>query len=163
MGNPGQQPTPLVQLPALPVEIQATCGVCTPQGRSLVVLLYWFPALPAQQWVCLPLGSAGACAANGLGRRFALPLSALLRQHGRTSHVVLPGSEGCPWPTYLAFPKTDPHPSPYLAHVPVSALQLISIWLPVTFPTSCSTLLPSTYDNYRGIKKQLNSYSDNRG
>ena len=142
MGSPGQQPTPLVQLPVLPVEIQTTGGVYTPPGRSLIVLPCWFLALPAQWQVHPPLGSAGACAASSLGGQFILPLSTLLRWHGRTFHVVLLGSEGCPWPICPVSPKTDPHPLPSVIHVLVSTLQWISVWLPVTFPTCCGTSLP---------------------
>ena len=64
----GQQPTPLAQLPVLLVENQATDGVCTPPGRSIVDLPYWFSALLAQRQVHPPLGLAGACAANGLSK-----------------------------------------------------------------------------------------------
>ena len=50
------------------VEIQATCGVCTPPGRSLSVLPYWSLGLAAQWQVCPPLGSAEAYADGGLSR-----------------------------------------------------------------------------------------------
>ena len=108
-------------------------------------------------------GSAEACAAGGLGGRFALPLSTLPWQHARTFHAVSLGDEGCPQAICSGFPRIRLHPLPIPIHGLASALQQIAVLPPGTSPTCWGISLPSICDNYREAKKQINSHSKNQG
>ena len=66
-------------------ENQAPCAIYTLLGIYPSAPLWLPEALPAEWRVHPPLGPAGACAAGGLGRWFALPLSTLQWQCARTS------------------------------------------------------------------------------
>ena len=109
-------------------------GVYTPRGRSLIVLPCWSLALPAW-WGTPTSGLSWGICCNGTSGWFVLPLSVLLRQHGRTFCAILLGSVDCPWPNCSEFPGTNPCPWPFLICIWVSTLQQISGWLLETFPT----------------------------
>ena len=147
-GSPGRDPSSLV--------------ACKPPDKSRRVPHGWFLALPAQWQAHLPLVSAGAYAASGLGRWSILLPSALQRQHEGTFRVESPGSVGCLQPTGFELPETSLHPLPFWAPAQVSAPQQISTEPLYTFPVCCGLLLPSICDNYRGIKEQMSGHDMRR-
>ena len=80
VGLGGRTALPRVSL-ALQEGILVVYGAYTLPNISQAALLWLFLALPAEQQVCLPQGSAGARSAGSLGRRCTLPLSALQQLH----------------------------------------------------------------------------------
>ena len=158
-----QKPLSLPIWLALPEEIQVACAVCKPLDISPAVPPYLFPAPPTKQRVHPPLCSAEACVASGLGRWFALPVSALQWQHARTFHAGSQGDEGCPQAICSEVPRTSPHPLPIPTHAQASALQWITALPSGTSPFCCGIWIPSICDNYREEEEQLKNHSKIQG
>ena len=92
-------------------ETLEVCAVCKPPGIAPAVLLWKFLAPPAEWQVHLPLGSAEATSAGGLGGLSIPPLSAIWLLHAGTFHALLPSDEGCLLPIRPGPQGRAPHPS----------------------------------------------------
>ena len=118
-------------------ETLEVCAVWKPPGIAPAVLPWRFLVPPAEQWVCLPLGSAEATSASGLSRLSILPLSTLWLLHAGTFHALLPSNEGCLLPIRPGPQGRAPHPSPSPFLRLASAHQQPTAWWPETSPSYC--------------------------
>ena len=163
LGCLGEMPSLPRGLPALQEGFWVASVICILPNISQAVPPWLFLALPAEWWVCPPLGSAGACSVSSLSRQFVLPPSTLLQRHAKTFHTISPSNGGYPKPICSESLGIALHPSPFLFPLPASTHQQIAILPPGTSPACCGILLPSVCDSYRGAKKQMNNHSKNQG